>query len=145
MPAWAAGLLMRYASAARATAARRLAGPVTLDVPPLDLGQEDHATNAPAAVAATDELLDVVADVVSVEALAAYARLCMEPEPMPGVGTARVVRRLDGLLADLGPGAPTADVQRRARGSLSSLYLDRSDEEQRAGLGEARAEDYGQK
>jgi histidine ammonia-lyase len=65
------GPLLRYAAAARAAELRSLANPVTLDVSPLDLGVEDHATNAPLAVRRTDEALDRLLDVLSVELLIA--------------------------------------------------------------------------
>ena len=51
--------LLRYAGAARLAELRTLASPATLDVPVLDRGVEDHATNAPLAVRRTAEALEL--------------------------------------------------------------------------------------
>jgi len=121
-PWWAAGLQLRYAAAAGWTRARSLAGPVTLDVPPLDFGQEDHSTNAPAAVRCTQEVLDVAEDVLAIELLNACALLALSPEPAPGPRAADLVaalgRELEGLPA-------AADrVHERVRAVLPQLCAD---------------------
>jgi histidine ammonia-lyase len=67
--------LLRYASAARTAELRTLVEPATLDVMPLDLGVEDHATNAPLAVRRTDELLGMAEDILAAELLSAAARV----------------------------------------------------------------------
>jgi histidine ammonia-lyase len=67
--------LLRYSGAARAAELRLLADPATLDIVPLDLGVEDHSTNAPLAVRRTDEALDIVEDLLAVELLTATALL----------------------------------------------------------------------
>jgi histidine ammonia-lyase len=49
-PAAIYGLRLRYPAAALFAELRQLAAPATLDIPPLDLGVEDHATAAPLTV-----------------------------------------------------------------------------------------------
>lgn len=123
-PGLTSGLLLRYAAAARYTDARRLANPVTLDLPALDLGQEDHATNAPAAVAATEDLLDVLLDVLAVEALTAHEVLAGDTQPPPGTGTAQMTDALSDAIGLLG-GAPTSqDIHAAARAALVTLGVD---------------------
>ncbi len=65
------GTLQRYAAAALYAELRGLAGPATLDVGPLDLGVEDHATAAPLTVRRTDDALELVERILAVEALTA--------------------------------------------------------------------------
>ena len=74
-------LMLRYAAAARYTEMRAAAGPVTLDVPALDLAVEDHATNAPFAVRRTDETLDLLEDVLTAELLIADGTLRRQRPP----------------------------------------------------------------
>jgi histidine ammonia-lyase len=113
-PAALNGLLLRYASAARSTAAHRLAHPVTLDVPVLDRGHEDHATNAPAAVDATDNLLDVLLDLLATEALIAAALIDARPEPPAGQASRELLTRLDAVMTgDAPPPAHEAHTQAR--------------------------------
>lgn len=116
----AAGLLLRYAAAARFTRLRQLADPVTLDVPSLDLGVEDHATNAPEAVRRTDESLDVLDDLLSVELAVAQAVLQrIDPPPRLGDGTGRLVAALGELLRGIPDGTPTAEIQAETRRFLT--------------------------
>jgi histidine ammonia-lyase len=120
-PGRAAGLLLRYAAAARSTRARALANPVTLDVPILDLGHEDHATNAPQAVAAADVLLDVALDVLTVEALCARGVLLASPDPTPGTGTVRILDALAASLLPLGDQPGSQDIHAAARSALVGI------------------------
>ncbi len=119
-PAWAAGLALRYPVAARATRLRQLAAPVTLDIAPLDLGHEDHATNAPEAVARTAEALEVLRDVLAVELLAAYGRLTLAPSPAPGSGTRAMLAALAEVLRPL-EGHTVAEIERSVADALVSL------------------------
>jgi histidine ammonia-lyase len=82
----AGGPLLRYAAAVRASELRSLADPVTLDIGPLDLGVEDHATNAPLAVQRTDESLDRLVDVLAVELLIAADLIRRHPEAVGRLG-----------------------------------------------------------
>jgi histidine ammonia-lyase len=119
-PAVRAALGLRYPIAARATRLRQLAAPVTLDVGSLDLGHEDHATNAPEAVARTAEAVDVLVDVITVELLLARATLHMTPEPAPAPGTRDTVAALDTTL----PGAlDPAAIQRALAVAISDGRL----------------------
>jgi histidine ammonia-lyase len=112
-----AGLALRYPIAARATRLRQLAAPVTLDVSPLDLGQEDHATNAPEAVVRTAEALDVLADVLTVELLLARATILRTPAPEPAPATDRVLAAVGRVLESVGPD-PAAIASALAGASL---------------------------
>jgi histidine ammonia-lyase len=103
------GLLM-YAAATRYAELRALAGPVTLDIPPLDLGVEDHATNAPGAVFATDAALDALDDILAVELLMARETLRHVPETSTlGVGVRAAFEEL-------------AAIQSTVRGSPEELH-----------------------
>jgi len=106
--------LLRYAGAARAAELRSLAGPATLDVAPLDVGVEDHATMAPFAVRRTDEALGIAEDVLAVELVTATGVVGWRDEirelmsPTTRQALELVVRSLDGL----GVGASSAAVHR---------------------------------
>ena len=120
-----AGLQLRYAAAARYTRIRQLADPVTLDVPPLDFGQEDHSTNAPAAVACTREALDVLLDVLAVEAMNAYALLTRLPAPSPGAGTQRFLTSITRVLEQLEQDAPAHVVHQAVKNALPATAAGR--------------------
>jgi histidine ammonia-lyase len=119
-PAVRAALGLRYPIAARATRLRQLAAPVTLDVGSLDLSQEDHATNAPEAVARTAEAVDVLVDVLTVELLLARATVQTVPEPAAAPGTRQAVAALDAILAGL---RDTAAIQRVLAEAISDGRL----------------------
>jgi len=61
------GGLSRYAAAALMSELRHAANPVSLDVGILDLGVEDHATNAPVAAALTERALDLLEGILTIE------------------------------------------------------------------------------
>ena len=69
------GTSLRYAAAAASAELRQVAGPASLDVAPLDLGIEDHATGAPLSVRRTDTAFDRLEDVLAVEFLMARDQL----------------------------------------------------------------------
>jgi len=101
----AGGPLLRYAAAIRSAQLVALADPVTLDVSPLDLGVEDHSTNAAEAVRQTDEALDLLEQILVVELLMARAVLAVQDDTSSvGVGT-RIA--LDWI-ADVLAGTPDA-------------------------------------
>ena len=56
------GGLLRYTAATRYSELRLIAGPATLDIGPLDLGVEDHATNAVLTAQRSEEALDLLQD-----------------------------------------------------------------------------------
>ena len=55
--------------AVRNTELRLIAGPATLDIGPLDLGVEDHATNAPLTAQRSAEALETLEDILAIELL----------------------------------------------------------------------------
>jgi histidine ammonia-lyase len=98
------GTSLRYAAAAAAAALRHLAGPATLDVAPLDLGIEDHATGAPLSIQRTADALDKLEDVLAVELLLARDILKSQRTPPDlGQGASATLRLIDLELQDLGP------------------------------------------
>ena len=85
------GGLSRYAAAALASELRHAANPVSLDVGILDLGVEDHATNAPVAAALTARALDLLEGILTIElemARIAHDVLRRPPHPAPAVAAA---------------------------------------------------------
>lgn len=119
------GLLMRYSSAVRYTELRDLAAPVTLDLPPLDLAVEDHATNAPLAVARSEQALDLLDDLLTVELLVAVDGLRlggMTPDGL-GHGTAAAVSALDRLREEIGRAAPAYELHAGVRARLYDTLL----------------------
>ncbi|MEX2011466.1 MAG: aromatic amino acid ammonia-lyase [Chloroflexota bacterium] len=117
--------LLRYSGAARAAELRTLAGPATLDVAPVDLGVEDHATNAPLAVRRTDEALDVAEDVLAVELLTATAIIGSQDETRARMSprTRAAFELVGSSLAALGPGASSAAIHAAARDLLRGPVL----------------------
>jgi histidine ammonia-lyase len=121
--------LLRYSGAARAAELRTLAGPATLDVAPVDLGVEDHATNAPLAVRRTDEALDVAEDVLTVELLTATAVLGSHEETRGRMSprTRAALELVASTLEALGPGASSAAVHAAALELLDGPLLAAAD------------------
>jgi histidine ammonia-lyase len=114
--------LLRYAGATRYTELRAAAAPVTLDVPSLDIGVEDHATNAPFAVLRTDTALDLVDDLVAVELL--LAREASRRDPKTGRSGDGVQAGLDALRATieaLGTRPPGDVLHATVRGALPTI------------------------
>lgn len=117
--------LLRYAGAARAAELRSLAGPATLDVAPLDLGVEDHATNAPFTVRRTEEALRVLEDVLAVELLTAIAHIdWQDTRPLLAPRTSRVVGLLASTLGALGGGSSSSAIHNAAREILLGPLLE---------------------
>jgi histidine ammonia-lyase len=118
------GLMLRYAAAARYTELRAAAGPVTLDVPPLDLAVEDHATNAPYAVRRTDEALDLLEDVLAAEVLVAHgAQRRQRPPHVLGQGVVAAKEAVEACLTAVGRGAPSDLLHAAVRGALLTRIL----------------------
>ncbi|GAA0991692.1 aromatic amino acid ammonia-lyase [Subtercola frigoramans] len=76
-----------YAHAAISARIRTLANPVTLNIPSLDHGQEDHATAAPLAVDFTRELTAKLNDMLAGEIIIASALLSWRADVTLGAGT----------------------------------------------------------
>ena len=96
---------------------------MTLDIGPLDVGVEDHATNAPFAVRRTAEALASLEDVLAVEVLTATAAIAMQdggPRAMAPATTA-ILDVIAGTIRELGPQAPAGDVHAAVRDRLVDL------------------------
>ena len=116
--------LLRYAAAARTGDLRALAAPATLDIGSLDLGQEDHATNAPTTVARTDAALDALADVLATEVLSARWLLRLNQTLDLGVGTAAALGAVETVLAGLPETATTEDRHAAVRDQLDTTIVE---------------------
>jgi histidine ammonia-lyase len=118
------GVFLRYAAAARYAELRAIADPVTLDVPPLDQGVEDHATNAPFAVARTAEALDRVEDILIVELLLARDTIRNAPgSGTLGSGVAAALKALDSVVSGLGAEATSDALHAAVRFALHERIL----------------------
>ncbi len=106
-----AGLLMRYSAAVRYSELRDIAGPVTLDIAPLDLAVEDHATNAVLAVQRSELALDLLDDILTVELLTSRAVLGSAASAGESLapGVVKVLAELSTIDRELS-GEPSADV-----------------------------------
>ena len=114
-----AGLGLRYPGAARYTRLRMVAQPVSLDVPPLDLAVEDHATNAAEAMSLAEESMALVEELLVIELLVAV--LLLDPHDHAGgmgAGTRRLVEVLDETLQPLQTGTLPHDVHRHLTDAL---------------------------
>ncbi|MCZ7661607.1 MAG: aromatic amino acid lyase [Thermoleophilia bacterium] len=65
------GLALRYAAASQFAELKQLGAPATLDVPPLDMEIEDHATSAPLTVGKTASALELLENLLTIEFLLA--------------------------------------------------------------------------
>jgi histidine ammonia-lyase len=110
------GLTLRYPAAAVFAELKQLAAPATLDVPPLDLDVEDHATGAPLSVRKADEALGLLEDVLAIELLLARDVLATMPDrPALGAGTGAALRLVEESMAAATPPRSPADVHRALR------------------------------
>ncbi|HEX2647138.1 MAG TPA: aromatic amino acid lyase, partial [Candidatus Dormibacteraeota bacterium] len=117
------GTALRYAGAAATAAMRQLAGPATLDVVPLDLGVEDHASGAPLSVQLTDDALDRLEDVLAVELLLARDVLDgRQRSGRLGAGAAETLRLIDKELAALGNDAESRAFHDAVRGLMRGRF-----------------------
>jgi histidine ammonia-lyase len=118
-----AGPLLRYAAATRYTQLRSLAEPASLDVPPLDLGVEDHATNAPETVARTDRALDALEDLLAVELLMARTVLDAQGESTSlGAAGRAAIREITSITDEI-HGVPPHDLEAAVRDGLRTRVL----------------------
>jgi len=98
------GLQLRYPAAALFAELKQLAAPATLDVPPLDLGVEDHATGAPLSVRKADEAVHLLGDLLAIEMLLARDVLTMVPSSAAlGSGTRAALGMVEDVLAQSDP------------------------------------------
>jgi histidine ammonia-lyase len=118
------GLLMRYSAAARYTELRALAGPVSLDVGPLDIAVEDHATNAPLCVRLGDDALDLLDDMLTVEILTCADILRVAAaDARSGVGVAAALAEVAAVRDALGPRPPADELHAAVRAALYDRIL----------------------
>lgn len=106
------GLALRYPGAGRYTRLRQLAQPVTLDVPTLDLGVEDHSTNLPVALIMVEEAMGIVEELLASELLTAVALLGLDGGLGEGLGrgTGRLLGEVASLLDELPTGSSPGDA-----------------------------------
>jgi histidine ammonia-lyase len=113
------GLSLRYPAAAASSELKQLAAPATLDVPPLDIGVEDHATGAPLAVRKTFEAMNLLEEILSIEVMMANDVLATEQEaPAFGGGTAALSAGARGAIDRLGDDRSPAEAQRAVAAEL---------------------------
>jgi len=106
------GLQLRYPAAALYAELKQLAAPASLDVPPQDLGVEDHGTGAPLSVRKADAALDLLEDILACELLLARDVLGLEADaPVLGSGTEAALRAADDVVA---AAEPRSDAVHRA-------------------------------
>jgi histidine ammonia-lyase len=112
LPAAMYGVQLRYPAAAVFAELKQLAAPATLDIPPLDLGVEDHATAAPLTVRKADAALSLLEDILAIELLLAHdVMAAAQTKPMLGAGTANALRMVDEVITATDP---QADAVHRA-------------------------------
>jgi histidine ammonia-lyase len=118
--------MVRYAGAAQTAELRTLAGPASLDVGPLDLGVEDHATNATLVVRLTDQALDLVEDILAVELLTAAATVVTgeESRSLMGPRTRSALDLVGATLAGFERGAPSEKIHAAIRDLLDGPLLE---------------------
>jgi histidine ammonia-lyase len=110
------GLSLRYPAAAAVAELKQLAAPATLDMPPMDLGVEDHATGAPLSVGKTAAALGLLSDVLAVELLLARDVIAAIPaRPTLGTGTSAALRVVEEATATTPRPRSAAAVHRSLR------------------------------
>jgi histidine ammonia-lyase len=117
------GISLRYPAATSWAELRTVAGPVTLDIPALDLGVEDVASDAPAAVTKAERALDLVEELLSVEVLMASDVLAAAPSRALGRGTGTVLDLARRALEDLDDDRSPAAAQRAVMVALRSREM----------------------
>ena len=119
------GGLSRYAAAALASELRHAASPVTLDIGILDLGVEDHATNAPVAAALTEHALDLLEGILAIEL--DMARIVHDVTPglaAPAPAVAAAFRAVHDARATAGQPPSSAAIHEAEAGALCHEVLE---------------------
>ena len=110
------GLWLRYGAASQVAELKQLAAPATLDVPPLDMEIEDHATGAPLTVAKTGAALDLLENILAIELLIARDVVSLSRDWIRlGVLTEALLRALDQTVAGVGDDRSPAAVHELVR------------------------------
>ena len=117
--------LLRYSGAARAAELISLAGPVSLAVGPLDLGVEDHATNAPLAVRRTAEALGLLEDILAVEVLTATSSIALKADAISSMGAddQGILELVAATIRELGPDMDAGTVHSAVRDGLVGVVV----------------------
>jgi histidine ammonia-lyase len=98
------GLQLRYPAAAVFPELKQLAAPATLDVPPLDLGVEDHHTAAPLSARKTDTALGLLEDLLAIELMLARDLIGLRrTESVLGAGPDAALRMVEEAIAVADP------------------------------------------
>ena len=119
------GLSLRYPAAALVAELKQLAAPATLDIPPLDIGVEDHSTGAPLSVRKTIEALDLLEGILAIELLLAHDVLSTAmARPRLGVGTSAALQAVEQTLADGLDDRSPASVHRAIRERVLPTVLE---------------------
>ncbi len=110
------GMARRYPAAAVVAELLQLAAPATLDVPPQDLGVEDHATGASLGVRKADAAVGLLEDLLAVELLLASDVPAPAATPAAlGSGTAAALDLVRAAVAAAGPYPDAVHRALRAR------------------------------
>jgi histidine ammonia-lyase len=110
------GLQLRYPAAAVFPELKQMAAPATLDIPPLDLGVEDHHTAAPLSVRKTDMALGLLEDLLAIELMLARDLLGLRPtKSVLGAGPDAALRMVEEAItaADTLPDAVHRALRKR--------------------------------
>jgi histidine ammonia-lyase len=120
----AMGLMTRYSAAALLADLRQLAAPATLDLPPLDIGVEDHGTSAPLTVERTEQAVDRLESILVVELLLARTLMStFEEPPRLGSGPAAALATLDEVLDALPEDARPMELHAALRRHLTGIRM----------------------
>jgi histidine ammonia-lyase len=105
------GVPVRYPAAAVFAELKQLASPATLDVPPLDIGVEDHATGAPLTVEKTDRSLDLLECILAAELMMARDLLkASRAGRRIGIGAEAALNGIEDAYRGLAPASSVADA-----------------------------------
>jgi histidine ammonia-lyase len=118
------GGLSRYAAAALASELRHAANPVSLDVGILDLGVEDHATNAPVAAALTARALDLLEGILTIELEMARMAHALRPAAASAPAVAAAFASLGAARATAGPRPSSGAIHAAESRALCHAVLD---------------------
>jgi histidine ammonia-lyase len=117
------GLSLRYSAAAASAELRQVAEPASLDIPPVDFSVEDHATGAPLSVMRTENALDRLEDILTVELLMARD-LILAGGVGVGLGTHAVLDFMNAVAGRIDHTRSAADLHAAVKGSLAVGLLD---------------------
>lgn len=123
------GVSLRYTAAALVAELKQLGQPATLDIPPLDIGIEDHGTGAPLSVHKTKTALELLADIVTIELLLARDVVSLTvPKPSLGEATGAACLAIEELLTSELVDRSAAGIHRAGRVQLLEAVIKRARE-----------------